>query len=64
MVAPSGWFCPSVAQRGDVLLDAVVAAAGVEEKVAVDAAGVGEQVPRRDGAGDLGVGDLEARAGR
>ncbi len=43
----------------DVLLHAVVAAPGVEEQVAVDAAGVGEQMPDRHLLGDLGVGHLE-----
>jgi len=38
-------------QQGDVLLDAVVAAAGVGEHVAVDAAGVIQQVPHGDGLG-------------
>ena len=49
-VAPSGWFCAASAEQRDVLLEAVVAAAGVGEDVAVDAAGVGEQVPHGDAA--------------
>ncbi len=39
-----------LAEQRDVLLDAVISAAGVGEHVAVDAAGVGEQVPHRHAA--------------
>ena len=44
-----------LAEHVDVLLQAVVAAAGVGEHVAVDAAGVGEQVPQGHLLGDVGV---------
>ena len=49
----------SLGQQRDVLLEAVVAAAGVGEHVAVDAAGVREQVPHRDLLGHVRIGELQ-----
>src|ERR1700722_11509557 len=50
-----------VGHQADVLLHAVVAAAGVGEHVAVDTAGVVEQVPHGDGLGGLAVVELKLR---
>ncbi len=56
-VAPSGWFCAASLEPRDVLLEAVVAAPGVGEDVAVDAARVREQMPHRHLLRHLGIGE-------